>query len=268
MQIVTLTTDFGSGDYEIGSMIGVIWSTAPAARIIDLTHDIERHNIRQAALMLGRCTPYFPTGTIHVVVVDPGVGTHRRPIAAHLGDQWFVGPDNGLLTLMLRWAQAEGKPVKIAHTNIEQYWQPHVSNIFHGRDVFASVAGHLAAGITLSKLGETIDEPVLLDFPAPQPHARGWQGQVMDIDHFGNLEINIHRDQLKGFDAVKVISGEHTINGIVRTFGEGHPGELVALIDSSDYLSICLVNGSAAAYMPAQIGDPVYVLPIEDQASE
>jgi len=268
MQIVTLTTDFGTGDYELGSMMGVIWSNAPQARLIDLTHDIERHNIRQAALMLAHCTPYFPAGTIHVVVVDPGVGTHRRPIAARLGDQWFVGPDNGLLTLMLRRATEAGKPVKIVHTNNRQYWLSQVSNIFHGRDVFASVAGHLAAGIDLEKLGPEIQDPMLLDFPEPQPHAGGWSGQVMDIDHFGNLEINIHRDQLEGLGPVKVTCGEHVIQGIVRTFGDGRVGELVALIDSSDYLCIGLVNGSAAAHTQAKIGDPVFVLPVQDQATE
>jgi S-adenosyl-L-methionine hydrolase (adenosine-forming) len=155
MQIVTLTTDFGAGDYEIGSMMGVIWSAAPTTRLVDLTHDIERHNIRQAALMLDRCTPYFPAGTIHLVVVDPGVGTKRRVAAARLGDQWFVGPDNGLFTLMLRRAQAAGKPVEIVDGNNRQYWLPQVSSIFHGRDVFASVAGHLAAGTPLSKVRAT-----------------------------------------------------------------------------------------------------------------
>ncbi|HSV85348.1 MAG TPA: SAM-dependent chlorinase/fluorinase [Levilinea sp.] len=265
MQIVTLTTDFGSGDYDLGSMMGVIWSRAPGARLVDLTHEIERHHIRQAALALDRCTPYFPAGTIHLVVVDPGVGTQRKPLAAQLGDQWFVGPDNGLLTLMLRRAQAAAKPVKIVHTHNRQYWLSQVSSIFHGRDVFASVAGYLAAGIPVSKFGAEIDDVVLLDFPKPQPHAGGWLGQVMDIDHFGNLETNIHRDRLQGYGALKVTSGSYTIYGLVRTFGDGRPGDLVALIDSSDYLSIGLVNGNAAAHMAAHIGDPVLVHPFENQ---
>jgi S-adenosyl-L-methionine hydrolase (adenosine-forming) len=268
MQIVTLTTDFGAGDYEIGSMMGVIWSAAPTTRLVDLTHDIERHNIRQAALMLDRCTPYFPAGTIHLVVVDPGVGTKRRVAAARLGDQWFVGPDNGLFTLMLRRAQAAGKPVEIVDGNNRQYWLPQVSSIFHGRDVFASLAGHLAAGTPLSKLGPPMKDPVLLDFPEPQPVAGGWQGQVMDIDYFGNLEINIHQDQLERLGQVRIISGEHIINGLVRTFGDGQSGELVALIDSSSYLSISLVNGSAADFMPAQVGDPVIVQSIKEKISE
>lgn len=261
MQIVTLTTDFGCGDYELGSMMGVIWSRAPETRLIDLTHEIERHNIRQAALALDRCTPYFPAGTIHLVVVDPGVGTARRPLAAQLGDQWFVGPDNGLLTLMLRRAQAAAKPIKIVHTSNRQYWLSPVSSIFHGRDVFASVAGYLAAGIAMSNFGPQIDDVLLLDFPGPQAHAGGWLGQVMDIDHFGNLETNIHRDQLHGLLAPTITCGSHTIHGLVRTFGDGKPGDLVALIDSSDYLSIGLVNGNAAAVMAAQIGDPVVVHP-------
>jgi S-adenosyl-L-methionine hydrolase (adenosine-forming) len=261
MQIVTLTTDFGTGDYDIGSMMGVIWNRAPKVRIVDLTHDIEPHNIRQAALMLDRCTPYFPAGTIHVVVVDPGVGTERRPIAARLGEQWFVGPDNGLLTLMLRRAKTSSQPVKIVHTNNQQYWMPQVSSIFHGRDIFASAAGHLAAGTPLSELGPEIDNPVLFDFPEPQLQSGGWLGEVTDIDHFGNLGTNIHRDHLANSGPVQVIYGEHVITGIVRTFGEGKPGDLIALIDSSDYLSICVVNGSAADYTATQIGDPVLVKP-------
>jgi S-adenosyl-L-methionine hydrolase (adenosine-forming) len=268
MQIVTLTTDFGAGDYEIGSMMGVIWSIAHSARLVDLSHDIERHNIRQAALMLDRCTPYFPAGTIHLVVVDPGVGTQRRPIAARLGDQWFVGPDNGLLTLMLRRATKSGQPVKMIHTDNPQFWMSQISSIFHGRDIFASVAGHLAAGTPLSALGTEFDNPVLLDFPEPQQQAGGWLGQVTDIDHFGNLGTNIHRDHLEGLGSVQVISGEHIIHGIVRTFGEGQPGDLVALIDSSDYLGICVVNGSAASYTSAQIGDPVVIRPMGDTVSE
>jgi S-adenosyl-L-methionine hydrolase (adenosine-forming) len=268
MQIVTLTTDFGAGDYDIGAMMGVIWNIAPGTRIVDLSHDIERHNVRQAALLLERSTPYFPAGTIHVVVVDPGVGTHRRQIAAQLGDQWFVGPDNGLVTLMLRLARKGGKPVKIVYTHKRQYWLNQVSSIFHGRDIFAAVAGHLAAGTRLTRLGPVIEDPVLLDFPEPQPHEGGWLGEVMDIDHFGNLEINIHRDLLEGMGPVKVISGGHVLDGIKRTFGEGKPGDLIALIDSSDYLSISLVNGSAADGMPAQVGDAVLVQPVRDADSD
>jgi S-adenosyl-L-methionine hydrolase (adenosine-forming) len=261
MKIVTLTTDFGAGDYDIGSMVGVIWNLAPGTRIVDLTHDIERHNVRQAALMLGRCTPYFPAGTIHVVVVDPGVGTERRPIAARLGDQVFVGPDNGVLTQMLLRADKEAQPLEIVHAENPQFWLPQVSSIFHGRDVFAALAGHLAAGVSLSRLGTPILNPILLDFPSPQPYEGGWLGQVMDIDHFGNLEVNIHRTQLEGLGPVEITCGAHTIHGIVRTFGEAQPGDLVALIDSSDYLSLSIVNGSAASVIPAQTGDAVIVRP-------
>jgi S-adenosyl-L-methionine hydrolase (adenosine-forming) len=261
MKIVTLTTDFGAGDFDIGSMVGVIWSLAPGTRIVDLTHDIERHNVRQAALLLGRCTPYFPAGTIHIVVVDPGVGTERRPIAARLGDQVFVGPDNGVLTQMLQRADKDAQPVEFVHADNPQYWLSQVSSIFHGRDVFAAVAGHLAAGVSLSSLGPPILNPILLDFPSPEPYEGGWKGQVMDIDHFGNLEVNIHRTQLEGLQPVEITCGAHTIHGMVRTFGEAQPGDLVALIDSSDYLSLSIVNGSAARVIPAQTGEAVIVRP-------
>jgi S-adenosyl-L-methionine hydrolase (adenosine-forming) len=194
-------------------------------------------------------------------VVDPGVGTERRPIAARLGDQVFVGPDNGVLTQMLLRADKEAQPLEIVHAENPQFWLPQVSSIFHGRDVFAALAGHLAAGVSLSRLGTPILNPILLDFPSPQPYAGGWLGQVMDIDHFGNLEVNIHRTQLEGLGPVEITCGAHTIHGIVRTFGEAQPGDLVALIDSSDYLSLSIVNGSAASVIPAQTGDAVIVRP-------
>jgi S-adenosylmethionine hydrolase len=259
MKIVTLTTDFGTGDFEIGTLSGVIWRIAPATRMVDLTHDVPRHNIYQAALVLDRCTPFFPAGTIHTVVVDPGVGTNRRPVAACLGDQWFVGPDNGVMTLMYHRAISMHQPVEIVHTNRPEYWLSDVSHIFHGRDVFAPVAGHLAAGVPLSDLGDPVSEPVLIDLPKVTETGSGLLGQVTDIDHFGNLGTNLHQDMLKGLGKVQVLYGGAVMQGLVKTFGDARPGELVALIDSSNYLSISLVNGSAADRLGASFGDPVEV---------
>jgi len=259
MQIVTLTTDFGLGDYEIGSLSGVILDLAPDARVIDLTHDIARHNVRHAAIILERTTPYFPPGTIHMVVVDPGVGTARRPLAARLGNQYFVGPDNGVMTTMLLLAQQANQPVQVVHTNLTQFWRPAISSIFHGRDVFAAVAGHLAAGVPLLSLGDEIDDPVLLEFPRPQQTADGWLGEVTDIDHFGNLGTNLPGGIFTAEHGWSFeINGQH-IPRLSATFGEGTPGGLVALIDSSGYLSICIVNGSAERHLAAQAGDEVVV---------
>lgn len=257
--IVTLTTDFGQGDYDTGVLTGVIWRIAPQARVIDLSHEIPRHAVLQAALLLRRCTPYFPAGTIHVVVVDPGVGTQRRGLAARLGDQWFVGPDNGLLTPMLHRAQTGGQPVEIVQLTAPQFWLPQVSAIFHGRDIFAPVAGHLAAGVPLSEFGPSVSDPITIHIPQPEHTAFGLRGAILHVDAFGNLSTNLERQHIPSTQSVQVVLAGLTIPRLVRTFGEAQPGELVALFDSSGMLSICVVNGSAAARLGAQVGDTLEV---------
>lgn len=256
---ITLTTDFGQSDYDVGVLSGVIWQIAPRAEITDLTHEIQRHNVLEAALVLERCTPYFPEATIHVVVVDPGVGTQRRAIAARLGGHRFVGPDNGFITLVRQRALAENQPVEFVHLNRPRYWLPNVSHIFHGRDVFAAAAGHLAAGVPLAELGDPVDDPILMDIPTPERTAQGWRGAVVHIDAFGNLSINLSLRQMQGAYIRTVKIGETQIDGLVRTFGEKEPGELVALFDSSGKLCISVVNGSAAARLGSQTGDAVEV---------
>src|SRR3990172_4981507 len=158
--IITLMTDFGMKDGFVGVMKGVIWGIAPEARIADLTHLISPQNIREGAVVLDRAAPYFPAGTIHVVVVDPGVGTARRPIAAQVGEQRYVGPDNGTLTVLLARAQRENWNVQIVELNQRQYWRDEISASFHGRDIFAPVAAHLAAGVPLPAVGSPISDPV------------------------------------------------------------------------------------------------------------
>lgn len=260
IQIVTLTTDFGQADYDTGVLAGVIWQFAPQARIVHLSHDIHRHDVMEAALLLERCTPYFPSGTIHVVVVDPGVGTRRRAIAARLGNQLFVGPDNGLISLMQRRLLQENQRIEIVHLNRPRFWLPDVSNIFHGRDVFAAVGGHLAAGVPLHELGDPVDDPVLLQIPQPKPLERGWLGTVTHIDSFGNLSTNLTQEHLRDQGNVEVRLDDTRIFGLIRTFGEKLPGELAALIDSSGRLCVCVVNGSAAARLGSQVGDSIEVL--------
>jgi S-adenosyl-L-methionine hydrolase (adenosine-forming) len=257
---LTLTTDFGSGDAEAGMLKGVIWGIAPTAQIADLTHAVSPQNVREAALLLGRSAHYFPAGTVHVAVVDPGVGTDRRAIAARLGDQCFVGPDNGLLTQMLERAEQAGQPVQVVALDRPEYWRPSVSPIFHGRDVFAPVAAHLAAGVSLTDMGTPIDNPIRLNIPTAARTSQGWTGQVLAVDTFGNLSTNLYRPHLAGLRVRRIRIAGVEIEGMVKTFGERPPGSLIALIDSSEELSICVVNGSAAERLGAGIGTEFEVI--------
>jgi S-adenosylmethionine hydrolase len=260
MTVITLTTDFGSDDYEAGVLKGVIWKIAPWVRIADLSHNISPHDILEAALLLWRAAPFFPDRTIHLAVVDPGVGTARRGIVARLGSQYFVGPDNGLLSLLLSKAEELNQSTSFVHLDNPEYWLPEVSNIFHGRDVFTPVAAHLAAGISIESLGTSLKDPVRLEIPQPVPILGGWLGQVIHIDHFGNLSTNLYTSHVTTSKEVMItLKGEH-IKGLVSTFGERPAGMLVALLDSSGSLAISVVNGSAAKLLGAQVGDKIEVL--------
>lgn len=260
MSLITLTTDFGLKDGNVGVMKGVIWGIAAQANIADISHTIGPQNVREAALVLSRSAPFFPPGTIHIVVVDPGVGTARRPIAARLGSQLFVCPDNGVLTMLLKQAERAGEPVEFVHLNQPQYWRPQVSHVFHGRDIFAPVAAHLAAGVPLTEIGAPVHDPVQLVLPEPERTARGWRGEIIHIDHFGSLSSNINYELLGEPEQVTVRVGGAEIRGLVHTFGDRPPGELIALYGSTGSLIISVVNGSAASRLSAQVGDPVEVL--------
>jgi S-adenosylmethionine hydrolase len=256
MAVITLTTDFGNGDHEAGVLKGVIWSIAPRAQIADLSHEITPQYVLEAALLLW----YFPDGTIHVGVVDPGVGTARRAIAAQLGTQYFVGPDNGLVSLLLARAEESKQPTSFIHLDRPEFWLPEVSNVFHGRDVFAPVAAHLAAGTALNALGRRIDDPIRLEIPKPSRKPNGWLGQVIHIDHFGNLATNLNVNHLSLMKEVIIkIKGEQ-ITGMVSTFGDRPTGSLIALLDSSGSLAISVVNGSAAMSLKVKVGDKFEVL--------
>lgn len=254
---VTLLTDFGLKDGNVGVMKGVIWSLAPEVQIADLSHQISPQNLPEAALILARSAPYFPPGTVHVVVVDPGVGTTRRPIAGRIGSHYFVGPDNGVVTLWLEQAENAALTVEFVHTNRQEYWRPEISHVFHGRDIFAPVAGHLAAGVALSALGSPVTDPIRLALPKPQSHPGGWHGQVIHIDHFGNISTNIRREHLGEPAVVRFQIGGEQIEGMVRTFGEQSPGTLVALYGSTGNLIFSVVNGSAAERLEVSVGAPV-----------
>ncbi len=260
MKLITLLTDFGLQDGYPGIMKGVIWGIAPEAQIADLTHSIPPQDILAGALALGRAAPYFPPGTIHVGVVDPGVGTRRRAMAARLGECYFVGPDNGLCTALLEQA---GGAIQAVQLDQPRFWLPQVSHSFHGRDIFAPAAAHLANGVALEELGSPLAEVVRLIIPQPtplsEPGRRGWRGQVIHVDAFGNLATNFTRQHVPGAGTGKAclrIAGQE-ICGLANTFGEGQPGDLIAMLDSAGQVSVCVVNGSAARRLNVAAGEPV-----------
>jgi hypothetical protein len=256
-------TDFGLKDGNVGVMKGVIWGICPSAQIADLSHMIQAQNIREASYILGRSAPYFPKGTVHVVVVDPGVGTKRRPMAAQIGDWLYVGPDNGTITSLLERAEVSGWQTQFVELNRIKYWLPLVSYVFHGRDIFSPVAAHLANGVPLNELGIPFPDPVRLELPKPQKTDSGWRGEVIHVDHFGNISSNIRAEHL-GAGLQKKENITVRLNGIeikemVNTFGERPVGDLIALIGSTGNLIISVVNGNAAAKMGVKIGDEILV---------
>lgn len=259
MSIITLTTDFGQIDGYAGVMKGVIWSIAPEAAIADITHEIEPQNIFQAALILSHSAPYFPPGTIHVAVVDPGVGTTRRPLLVQIGAQYFVGPDNGLVGLWLENAEMRREPVRFIHLTRPEYWLTQISRVFHGRDIFAPTAAYLANGVPFDSFGGEIDDPVRLTLPQPELTASGWRAQILSIDRFGNLGSNLTAEHIAGRRVTGVYIHGICIPGLSNTFGDRPNGELAALINSSGNLEIAQVNGSAARRLNAQIADPIEI---------
>lgn len=259
MSIITLTTDFGIKDGNVGAMKGVIWDIAPQAQIADLSHLISPQNIQEAALIVARAAPFFPDHTIHVVVVDPGVGTDRRPIAGMIGSQYVVGPDNGVFTLLLESAERSNFPVQWVHLDQRCFWLGEISNVFHGRDIFAPIAGHLAAGVALEELGTPIDNPVRINFKQPERTAYGWRGEIIHLDHFGNIHTNVRTDHLGDVAIATIRLCGVNIHNMVRTFGERPSGELVALYGSNGNLIISVVNGNAVRRLNARLEDSVDV---------
>ena len=259
MTVITLLTDFGMQDGYMGVMKGVIYGIAPAAEIVDISHSIPPQNVSEGCLVLSRAYRYFPAGTIHVAVIDPGVGTNRRPIAGLIGDHFFVCPDNGLLTRIREEAQANGWPVKLIHLNQSRYWLAQVSNVFHGRDIFAPAAAHLAAGTPLENMGIPIHDPVLLHLPHPHKKPEGWQAEIIYIDRFGNLSTNLTFSYLDLNKDIRVRAGGKEISHLSTTFGDEKPGTWMALMGADGELMIAVVNGSAARESGAQVGDRVDV---------
>lgn len=257
--IIALLTDFGPKDANVGVMKGVILSIAPQARLVDLSHEVGPQDVREAAWLLGRSAPFFPPGTVFLAVVDPGVGTARRGMAAGLGLHFFVGPDNGVATKLIDRAESAGTPGTFFSLDRPAYWRPEVSPVFHGRDVFAPVAAHLASGIALAQIGAPFDTPVRLESLAPIRVADGLRGIVEYIDRFGNVRTNITRELLGDRDDVTVRIAGREVTSLTRTFGDRPAGELIALIGSSGDLILSVVNGSAAERLGCRVGDEVEV---------
>ena len=258
--VISLTTDFGSQNGFVGVMKGVIWGIAPEAQIADITHEIPPQNIRLGAYALWRVVPFFPPGSVHIAVIDPGVGTQRRPIGLRIRDQYFIVPDNGLITPILEDAEKEDTNIKIVHLNNQDYWLPEVSQTFHGRDIFAPTGAHLAAGVPLTKLGEGIDDPIRIPFSHPIKTKAGWEAHIIIIDVFGNLTTDLQADAVKDRINVTFYLKDIRINGLTPSYGHKPEGDLIALIDSENYIEISAVNRNAAKITGAKIGDTVEVI--------
>lgn len=259
--IISLLSDFGLSDPYVGIMKGIIAGIAPQANLIDQTHLVAPQNIRSGALILDRAYRYFPMGTIHLAVIDPGVGSNRRAIAIRTGHFLFVGPDNGLFSLVIKRARETKEALKICELENPRYRLEPVSPVFHGRDLFAPAAAHLANGAAVEDFGRVVDRPIMINFPNPKPSGSGWIGEVWAVDHFGSLETNVHANVFREVDLtrVKIKILDREITGIVNTFADKRPGELMALINSAGRLSICIANGSAQKYLNATFSTPVEV---------
>ena len=257
--VVTFLTDFGAQDPFVGIMKGVVLGICPDASLVDLCHEIPAHDILHGSFLLHMAVGVFPAGTIHVAVVDPGVGGARRPILADIDGQFFVGPDNGVLSYLLATAER----YEVRRLSVETFWRHPVSASFHGRDIFAPVAGHLAAGVDPDRFGPVVADPVHLETPRPQADAAGRvQGQVMRVDRFGNCLTNIPGHLVAGAPPerggqVVVWVGGRQIGRFVRTFADVAAGEAGAFVGSAGYVELFCKQGHLAREWRVGPGDPV-----------
>ncbi|MFQ5663010.1 MAG: S-adenosyl-l-methionine hydroxide adenosyltransferase family protein [Terriglobia bacterium] len=257
--IVTLTTDFGSSDYYVGAMKGVILSVCPEAEIIDLCHHCLPYDVLDAAFTLAQSYAYYPPRTVHVVVVDPGVGTERRPILVRGDRHFFVAPDNGVLTLI--YAQQE--KLTVYHITSEHYFRRPVSHTFHARDIFASVTGWLARGLEPRLFGEEIKDYARLAVPKAQAvMEKSWKGVVLKVDRFGNLITNIAAADCPTLFATptprfKLTAGGKEITKLLPNYAAGRENEVFALLGSSGYLEIATNRGGAARLLGLNRGAEV-----------
>ncbi len=243
--IITLTTDFGLMDPYVAMMKGVILSINPEVKIVDISHSVKAGAIAHASGLIQESFDFFPKGTIHVGVVDPGVGGNRRPILVKTEDHFFIGPDNGLFWPIIN----SNNNVEIIHLTESGYFLPCVSSTFHGRDIFAPIAAHLSCNADPLKMGNTIIDPIQLHLPVPQHDRITLSGQVMHMDNFGNLITNIRKQDLdqfaKKYKKLIIEAGDLVIKGVHETYVEAKVGKALALISSSGYLEIAVNQGRA-----------------------
>jgi S-adenosyl-L-methionine hydrolase (adenosine-forming) len=259
MAIVTLTSDFGTQDHYVACMKGAILRINPKATLVDVTHDIVPQGIVQAAFVLRQIWSWFPAGTVHVVVVDPGVGTGRRILVGRYTDRIVVAPDNGILTLVHR----DGQFQELRVVENRQYFAGPLSTTCHGRDVLAPAAAHITNGVRLNEFGPLIDRLELLSLPSPRRDGLGLVGEVLYVDHFGNLITNISVADVNAVAGrcgrLTVRLGERVIGPIHATYGDVAVGEPVAMISSTVMLEIAVNRGNAAEAFDARVGTPVAV---------
>jgi len=259
--MITLTTDFGLTEHYVGAMKGVIYGINPTVQLVDITNAVQSFDILDGAIAISQAYSYFPKDTVHVVVVDPGVGGARRPIIANVGQYLFVAPDNGVLSLVYEREER----VTVRHITADHYFHQPVSNTFHGRDVFAPVAAYLSKGVDAAKFGEEVTD--FVRFAAPKPKAatsNQWKGLVLKTDKFGNLVTNITaKDIPQIFDgssnAFKITVGKAEITKLCSSYSEGAQGELFAIVGSTGFLEISANKGAASRLAGADKGSEVAV---------
>ena len=260
--IVTLTTDFGTTDHFVGAVKGVILDIVPDAAIVDISHAVQAFDVLDGALAISQAYSYFPNGTIHMVVVDPGVGTARRPILASSDGYHFVAPDNGVLSMVY----AKEERVHVRHITSDHYFRMPVSNTFHARDIFAPVAAYLAKLVDSHKFGDEIEDYVR--FAAPRPKATGdgrMRAVVLKVDRFGNLITNVTPADVPALfmakpGAFKIVVGSREITEIRATYAEGSPGEVFGIVGSMGYLEIAANRAAAAQVTGAGKGSEVSII--------
>ncbi len=258
--IVTLTSDFGSKDAFTGSMRGAILKVNPAAQIFDISNDIGPQDIWEAAFTLRNAYSYFPKDTIHLAVVDPGVGSSRRPILVKTENFYFVGPDNGIFSLIY----TEAERLRVIHITASHYFLPSISPTFHGRDIFAPVAGWLTKGLPIENFGEEVTDYVKMNIPTAKKSPEGIDGNVIHIDRFGNAITNIKYAEIRELipnepdlanTSVTLVGKE--IKGLKPFYAAAAPGELAALANSSGYLEIFMFKQNARTALSLKRGEAV-----------
>jgi S-adenosyl-L-methionine hydrolase (adenosine-forming) len=257
--IITLLTDFGTKDSYVASIKGVILSINPQCTVIDITHQVNPHDVQEGAFILANAYFYFPKGTIHLSVVDPGVGGARKPILLVTQNYFFIGPDNGLLTLV---AQRERVKQVVVLTE-QRYFLSKVSKTFHGRDLFAPVAAHLSLGIKPVAFGHEMNAIIKIGFQKPMLKEGKLLGEILHIDTFGNLISNIDEERLLGFTKGQLFMigvGRKTIRGLKEGYWEGKKGETIALLGSSGFLEVSVREENAQKVLKVKKGDPITII--------